>query len=99
MHELAWHPDAEEELNESGDYYEFRQPGLGIRMGHAVLAAIGEAAINPERYRAVAHGCRAIRVKRFPFRVIYRFTGAAIQIIAIMHDSRRPGCWIDRTRD
>lgn len=33
---------------------------------------------------------------QFPFSVIYREHGGAISVVAIMHNSRNPGYWLER---
>ncbi len=36
-------------------------------------------------------------LRRFPFDVIYREAGAAIEIVAVAHHKRRPGYWHERS--
>jgi hypothetical protein len=39
---------------------------------------------------------RRVPVRRFPFFVIYRERDEDLQIIAVAHQSRRPGYWRSR---
>jgi len=98
MYEVAWFPAAEEEFIASGLYYEERQQGLGVRFGQAVLEAVGGAVADPERYRLIGVGCRKVRVKWFPFVLVYRVSGRRIEIIAVAHGARKPGYWSNRSQ-
>ena len=96
MPEIDWHPKADAEFRSSGCFYESRQAGLGERFGLAVLAAIEEAALNPERYQETVGDCQFVRVKDFPYSVIYQSRRPSLRIIAVMHQHRRPGYWKGR---
>jgi plasmid stabilization system protein ParE len=41
-------------------------------------------------------GVRRVPLKRFPYVVAYLETDAAIRVLAIVHDRRRPGYWLSR---
>ncbi|MBY0485010.1 MAG: type II toxin-antitoxin system RelE/ParE family toxin [Nitrosomonas sp.] len=57
-------------------------------------------------YRAIAEppgvwtqfrkGFRRYILTRFPFSVIYRQSNEKIYVIAVMHQSRKPGYWLNR---
>jgi len=94
--EIEWHPEADAEFRSSGRFYESRQEGLGVRFGLAVLTAVEEAALDPERYQGTVGGCQLVRVKGFPYSVIYQGARPSLRILAIMHQHRRPGYWKDR---
>ena len=40
---------------------------------------------------------RRLPIRRFPYSVVYLWSGDALRIIAIAHQRRRPGYWQDRT--
>jgi plasmid stabilization system protein ParE len=91
------HPGAAAEHRKQIAYYEDRQPGLGRRY-HAefrtVLAAICEA---PHRYRVIGlPAIRCLGFAVFPFDLIYREAGGAVQVLAIAHHRRQPGYWVER---
>jgi toxin ParE1/3/4 len=33
---------------------------------------------------------------RFPYQIVYRISGDSVWIVAVMHQSRRPGYWKKR---
>jgi plasmid stabilization system protein ParE len=39
---------------------------------------------------------RAKSLKRFPYSVLYSVENNEIVVLAIAHQSRKPGCWRDR---
>jgi plasmid stabilization system protein ParE len=62
---LLFHPEAEAELNAAIDWYEERQPGLGLDLAAEVQAAIERAMQLPEAWSELAPGIR--RVLRIGF--------------------------------
>jgi hypothetical protein len=87
---------AEAELVEAAEYYDKQQPGLGRIFLDAVTRS--EAAIrqNPERLAFYERPIRGCRVLPFPYRLLFRELSDRIQIICVMHLSRRPSYWKDR---
>lgn len=79
-------------------WYEERRKRLGIEFIDSVEAAISAVIESPERYQQVGEGVRVFRLKRFPFYVFYRYNQEMdmIQIVAVMHQKRRPDHWRER---
>ena len=42
------------------------------------------------------HGTFRLYLKRFPYTLVFRIQGEFIRVIAIAHQSRRPGYWTGR---
>jgi hypothetical protein len=92
-----FHPAAEAEYLESIAFYESKCPGLGatyLAEFERVMQTICEARHrNPvEKDRDV----RRMRMKRFPFAVLYRESAGAVQVLAVAHHWRRPQYWLGR---
>ena len=87
---------AEAELAEAAKYYDQQQPGLGRDFLDAIKRT--EAAIqqNPELWVFHEKPLRGRRVQPFAYKLLYRELPDRIQIVAVMHFSRRPGYWKDR---
>jgi len=96
MPKVEWHPEAGTEFRNAGCHYERQLEGLGGRFGQAILTAITAAEENPRRYRRIDACCQIIRVKKFPYSVIYQEKSLVIRIVAVMHQQRRPGYWKTR---
>jgi toxin ParE1/3/4 len=87
---------ADVELSEAAQYYEKEQHGLGRQFLDAVRGAADAIRRQPETWPFYAKPIRASRVQIFPYRLLYRELADRIQIVAVMHLSRRPGYWKNR---
>ena len=90
-------PDAEVELNEAIEWYESREPGLGLDFAAQVHAAIQRALTFPLAWQEMGNDIRRALVHRFPYGVLYVPDQAQMFIIAVMHLHRQPGYWQGRT--
>ena len=93
--------EAEAELLAAITRYEGERSGLGDEFWTEIqdtLALIEEhheigGRVARVRVRGVA---RRLPIRRFPYFVVYRDRGEFIEIVAIAHQSRRPGYWRSR---
>ena len=93
----AFHPDAEAEYLEAIAYYEERRAGLGATYIGEFEHAMARICQAPRRYPVAREpDVRCIRLRRFPFNVLYRETSGVVQILAVAHHRRRPACWLGR---
>lgn len=90
------HPDADIEIEEAVFYYEKRSEGLGDDFLEDFERTIEQIVSSPTRYRKVICNIRQIRLKRFPFNVVYELYENDIYILAVAHVRRRPFYWIQR---
>jgi plasmid stabilization system protein ParE len=96
MKPFGFHPEARSEFHQSALYYESPQIGLGRRFVEAVRDAIARIRTQPLLFRETEPGIRRCRTLRFPYGVIYRLKGGAVEVLAVMHLSRKPGYWKHR---
>ena len=93
------HPDARAELQDSVSFYRERG-GERLATQFKQRAAEGFSAIaeNPDRYRPDPEltGAHKLRLKQFPFSLIYIDRPEYIWIVAVAHGSRSPGYWKGR---
>jgi len=91
------HPDAEVDLREAAEFYRDRagnelaltfiedfEHSVGLLLDHPTLGALWR------------NGLLRLIMKRFPYFLIYKLVGQQIHILAVAHQSRRPGYWKDR---
>lgn len=90
---------ARRELQEAAIYLEAEEAGLGIRFLDAVSVARKQILVAPLAWHPLGHGLRRCHLKRFRYGLIYRIRGQSVEIIAVAHDSRRPGYWKSRLRN
>ena len=93
---FVFHPDAERELNEAIEWYESREPGLGLDFATQVHAAIQRALAFPLAWQDMGSDIRRTLVHRFPYGVLYVADNNQLLIIAVMHLHRQPDYWRDR---
>ena len=96
MKPARYHRLAKSELIDSALFYDNRNPGLGERFLNAVEAAERMILENPLRGQPYEAGTRKLRVKKFPFSVVYKEFSDFIMVFAVAHFSRKPGYWADR---
>lgn len=97
----SFHPEALLEYAEATQYYlQVASVEVADRFVNRVETAIGDCVMAPTRWRVVeAPGIRRYVLGRFPFVIYYRHESLDDRVIifAIMHCSREPGYWKQRT--
>lgn len=92
-----FHPEAAAEHLETVSFYESRAVGLGegyLAEFEALMIRVVQA---PQAFRIERKpDIRRAHLGRFPFTVIYREVGSAVQVLAVMHKRRRPSYWTER---
>ena len=93
-------PEAVAELSEAVRWYEQRRDGLGLAFLAAVQDGVDAIARWPQSGSPVPEVeelvIRRRRVDRFPYHVAYLVVDDEIHVLAVAHDRRRPGYWIQR---
>ncbi|AKJ28462.1 type II toxin-antitoxin system RelE/ParE family toxin [Caldimonas brevitalea] len=95
---LRYLPLARAEYLDQVEYYERRAPGLGRRFMQAVQEAECLVLNNPHGYSCVEplSGLRAVVLKRFPFRLLYRARAEEVLVAAVAHTAREPAQFLQR---
>lgn len=92
-----FHPEAEAEHLETVSYYEDRQPGLGASYLAEFEFALEQVCEAPNRYPIERKpDIRRIRLRRFPFTILFRESEGTVQVLAVAHHRRRPLYWLSR---
>ena len=79
-------------------YFDEQLAGLGDRFDAEVRSAIALVREHPQIGRAVAKHLRKLRLRKFPFNVIYALDAEEVVIVAIAPHRRKPNYWRDRLR-
>jgi plasmid stabilization system protein ParE len=85
--------EAEQELLEAVLYYDKQAQGLGKKFADEVYQATTNISDFPLINQKLTDD---IRLKRYPFSVLYRIDGQDIIVIALMHLKRKPFYWQNR---
>ena len=86
-------PDAQDDIREAGAWY----GDVRDRNGKTFIDALDDAfdliSEHPEAFQMVYRSARRYVLKRFPYNLIYVVTENAVEVIALVHGSRRPKVW------
>lgn len=96
---VIFDPEAQAEFLAAVQYYEDCQHGLGRRFRHVVEFAIQKIVETPFRYRVLKAPFRRHLLSKFPYSIIYSIEPDHIRIIAVAHNKRKPGYWLNRAPD
>jgi len=92
-----FHELAEAEMSAAAEYYEQRQPGLGKEFLQEIRKAVNTIIENPEcGSLSDQDRVRSLRIKRFPYSVVFAVTSLPPFIVAVYHERRRPDGWRER---
>ena len=95
--EVKLRPEAEEDLADATVWYEAQHQGLGQEFLDHALSAFESIAERPNMYPTVHRSTRRVLIHRFPFGTYYRIETESIVVVAVMHGSRNPRLWKERT--
>ncbi|MGH8548498.1 MAG: type II toxin-antitoxin system RelE/ParE family toxin [Methylococcales bacterium] len=95
--EVRLRPEAERDLADAAAWYEEQRKGLGHEFLDEVATMLSSVAETPLIYAIVDRNTRRAVINRFPFGVYYRVENTTIVVIAVMHGSRNPRQWKNRT--
>ena len=90
---------ASDDLEAGVSYYESENPGLGYRFTLEVRRLCRLIAKSPAGGFEVRPDVRRRILRRFPYSILYTVDDGEILIVAIAHQSRRPGYWSRRVQD
>jgi plasmid stabilization system protein ParE len=90
---------AQKELDDAVLYYELEQSGLGQRFRSTVRKTIDRIKKYPTSWPIEREEVRKCFVHKFPYKILYSVQKQSIVILAIAHQHRKPGYWIERLRE
>jgi toxin ParE1/3/4 len=91
------HEEAAAEYDAAFDWYLSRSPDAALKFDAEVDRALAQIGQAPQRWAAGPHQTRRFLLRQFPFILIYREVASGnIQVVAVVHTSRRPGYWKQR---
>jgi plasmid stabilization system protein ParE len=85
-----------DDLDEALDWYGAHAPGIRPDLIVEVRAAVERIAANPKQFPVLLQDVRSARLRRFPYRLLFREAEGSIRIVACFHTRRDPRRW--RTR-
>lgn len=97
MSEVFFQREAAREYRAARKWYAARSPRAAERFRMAVAAAVDRITALGESLPVVQRPYHVVRVKRFPYVLIFRRgISREFRVVAVAHTSRRPGYWHGR---
>ncbi len=90
-------PAAQLDLAEAIEWYESLQPDLSLGLRLALDATLEADIRHPDVWAIVEPGVRRGLLRRYPYAIYYRQQPSCIEVIAILHTSRHPRKWQERS--
>src|ERR1700761_4897695 len=92
-----FHPEALEEYRQAANWYKIRGPEIAQQFGQSVEDAIKRILDAPMRWRMIDEDVRRCLAHIFPYAILYTLERDFILLVAVMHCSRKPDYWKNRT--
>jgi len=86
-------PAAATDIEDAYRWYRDRGSELGARFLGAVREAGSRIIENPDGYPVFYREARRIRLRRFPYSLLYRLYPTSVVIVACLHGRRDPVRW------
>ncbi len=96
-YEIRLREEAEIDLAEASTWYQHQQEGLAHEFLDEVLSLLKSVQDRPLSYPVIHRELRRAIINRFPFCIFFRVEPDTIIIFAIMHATRNPARWQERT--
>ena len=98
---VRFEPEALADIASAARYYNKERGGLGTAFRNAVNARVLALRRFPNAGRLVEHvelslPARQVRLRRFPYLVIYVVTDEDVRVVAVAHEKRLPAFWLNR---
>lgn len=90
------HPGVRLEVWEARTWYGEQSPAAEAGFIEEVEHAIEEIALSPGRWPLSLAGTRRFVFRRYPYCLYYRVKGDLVTVVAIAHNKRRVGYWVNR---
>lgn len=89
-------PEAEREIEEALRWFHEIDPVLATAFKLDLDRALARALHQPLAWPLHLRGTRRVLFDRFRYAVVYRARDDELLVVAVMHQSRRPGYWRGR---
>jgi len=95
---LIIRPEAEADITDCVEWYDSREPGLGLKFISEVYLAIARALESPESFTRVRRNpiVRRVLTRRFPYRIFFIVRPDAIIVFAVLHAAQHDRAWKHR---
>ena len=78
------------DIQEAFEWYEIQKAGLGFEFIEEVENALANISEHPKFYTAINRFFRRIKIKRFPYLIIYEIENDLVIINSVPHARKKP---------
>ena len=93
---IEFHPDVAKEIKSSYQQYQNQADGLGKDYLSELESSFQTIQELPNTWPKFKKEFRRFLLSKFPFSVIYQSNENTVFVVAVMHNSRKPGYWNER---
>jgi plasmid stabilization system protein ParE len=90
---IEFHRLALEEAQRAFRWYAKRSNQAALRFRDQLRQALVQIQENPKRWPEYLEGTQVVRLRRFPYLIVFRETEREIAVFAVAHGHRRQGYW------
>ncbi len=94
--DLEFHPEAADEFEASVAWYAERSGWAAEQFASEVERVVEFIRRQPKTWSHDETGVRRMRLRTFPYSVVYRLRESGILVLAVAHAKRRPAYWRNR---
>lgn len=94
--QIILHSEAETDIFEVLAWYQERSRLASRAFVQELTHVVRLAAQSPRTWPVIIGNTRRVVFPRFPFDLVFRMKGEAIEIVAVAHHRRRPDFWRNR---
>ncbi len=90
---LSFHVRVQAEADEAVTWYEEQSKGLGDDFFEKFSNALRQVAVHPESFPFWLKSAtvRRVKLKRFPYDVLFEIRADRVKILCLRHEKRHPG--------
>lgn len=88
---------AKNDIQEIVDYYDSISPKLADKFLQQLFSAFDLLLANPQLFQLKYRATRVLYLKTYPFGIHYRIDENEVIILAVIHTSRNPKTWKERS--
>ena len=97
--DVVYHPLVAVDVREAQKWYEDKKRGLGKAFFDEIEHALEVIESNPRLFQKISHEIRIMRIKRFPYSIVYECIDKNVYILGIQHVKRHPDTWKSRLEE
>ncbi len=96
MRKLVSRLQAQLDVEEAASWYESLRPGLGLRFLEEIDYVLKRVTAAPFQFPTIHPGIRRALLQRFPYSVYFMAGHEEVEVMAVLHQHRRPDTWRSR---